>query len=93
MGPVLLLHTTTLMTLFSFRLPFFHKLLLLLLLLLLFIYLFIIVMHVPLFCILVAEILFSPSLDSMYRHILTCLLHTAVVSTFGNFGFNIMLFF
>ena len=39
MGPVLLLHTTTLMTLFSFRLPFFHKLLLLLLLL--FIYLFI----------------------------------------------------
>ena len=92
MGPVLLLHTTTLMTLFSFRLPFFHKLLLLLLLLL-FIYLFIIVMHVPLFCILVAEILFSPSLDSMYRHILTCLLHTAVVSMFGNFGFNIKLFF
>ena len=43
-------------------------------------------MHVPLFCILVAEILFSPSLDSMYRHILTCLLHTAVVSMFGNFG-------
>ena len=42
MGPVLLLHTTTLMTLFSFRLPFFQKLLLLLLLLLLlFIYLFI----------------------------------------------------
>ena len=40
MGPVLLLHTTTLMTLFSFRLPFFQKLLLLLLLLL-FIYLFI----------------------------------------------------
>ena len=35
LGPVLLLHTTTLMTLFSFRLPFFHKLLLLLLLLLL----------------------------------------------------------
>ena len=86
MGPVLLLHTTTLMTLFSFRLPFFQKLLLLLLLLLLFIYLFIIVMHVPLFCILVAEILFSPSLDSMYRHILTCLLHTAAVSMFGNFG-------
>ena len=86
MGPVLLLHTTTLMTLFSFRLPFFQKLLLLLLLLLLFIYLFIIIMHVPLFCILVAEILFSPSLDSMYRHILTCLLHTAAVSMFGNFG-------
>ena len=84
MGPVLLLHTTTLMTLFTFRLPFFHKLLLLLLLL--FIYLFIIVMHVPLFCILVAEILFSPSLDSMYCHILTSLLHTAVVSMFGNFG-------
>ena len=85
MGPVLLLHTTTLMTLFSFRLPFFTNYYYYYYYYL-FIYLFIIVMHVPLFCILVAEILFSPSLDSMYRHILTCLLHTAVVSMFGNFG-------
>ena len=28
--------------------------------------------------------LFSSSVDSMYRNILTCLLHTAVVSIFGN---------
>ena len=87
LGPVPLLHTRTLMTLFTFRSPFFFSQIIIIIIIYLFIMIFIIVMHVPLFCILVAEILFSSSLDSMYCNILTCLLHTAVhlVSIFGNF--------
>ena len=61
LGPVPLLHARILMNLLTFRLPF-YKLC----------YLF---MHVVLFCILVAEILFSSSSDSMYCNILTFLLY------------------
>ena len=54
LGPFPLLHTRTLMTWFTFTFPFFFKKILLLLL-----FLFI---HVALFCILVAKILFSSTL-------------------------------
>ena len=71
LGPVLLLHTTTLMTLFSFRLPFFHKLLLLLLLLLLLSFYYLSHSFVSSWL----KFFFFSSLDSIYCNILTCLLH------------------